>query len=131
MTKYEQAFGTDWETLGIDTATDRAYAIGLSEVFGEDNHQELQAIYDEMSSAYDRSIVELAYEEGRTKARNMGNKTNHDDMWAALITDERIQEDSEEFKDSDSPKLLNVDSLLDRSDIDSTEAVSRPDFLDQ
>lgn len=131
MTKYEQAFGTDWETLGIDTATDRAYAIGLSELFDEDNREELQAIYDEMSSAYDRSIVELAYEEGRNRARNIGNETDHDDMWAALITDGQSRDDSQEFKDSDSPELLSVDSLLDRSDIDSTEAVSRPDFLDQ
>jgi hypothetical protein len=130
MTRYERAFGTDWESLDPDSATDRAYAIGVAELLGEDNHEELQAIYDEMGSAYKRSIVELAYEEGQTEAR----ETNAEDgsIWSELVTGE-VEEAAADIdpEHSGPPELLDTDALLDRADIDSTDAVDRPDFLER
>lgn len=131
MTKYDQVFGTDWEKLEIDAAVDRAYAIGVSEVFGEKNREELQAIYDEMDTTYDRSIVELAYEEGRSEARDIDNDIENDSRWSALLTDEWVQNNSSDVEESSSPELLNINSLLERSEIDSTEVVSRPEFLNK
>lgn len=131
MTKYDQVFGTDWEKLEIDAAVDRAYAIGVSEVFGEKNREELQAIYDEMDTTYDRSIVELAYEEGRSEARDIDNDIENDSRWSALLTDEWVQNNSSDVGESSSPELLNINSLLERSGIDSTEVVSRPEFLNK
>lgn len=131
MTKYDQVFGTDWEKLEIDAAVDRAYAIGVSEVFGEKNREELQAIYDEMDTTYDRSIVELAYEEGRSEARGIDNDLENDSRWSALLTDEWVQNNSSDVEESSSPELLNINSLLERSGIDTTEVVSRPDFLNR
>jgi hypothetical protein len=131
MTKYDQVFGTDWEKLEIDAAVDRAYAIGVSEVFGEKNREELQAIYDEMDTTYDRSIVELAYEEGRSEARGIDNDLENDSRWSALLTDEWVQNNSSDVEESSSPELLNINSLLERSEIDSTEVVSRPEFLNK
>lgn len=132
MTRYKRVFGTDWEALGIDSATDRAYAIGILEEFGENNRGELQAIYDEMDSAYDRSIVELAYEEGQTKARDMiNNENDEDDIWSYLLPDGWNQNESQDTGNNDYPELLSIDSLLDRSNIDSTGVLDCPDFLNK
>lgn len=130
MTRYERVFGTDWESLGPDSATDRAYAIGVAQRLGEDNHEELQAIYDEMDSAYKRSMVELAYEEGQTEAREAS--ADDESVWSELVTGEDDDTDVDtDPGNSGPPELLNTDALLDRADIDSTDAVDRPDFLER
>jgi hypothetical protein len=130
MTRYERAFGTDWESLDPDSAMDRAYAIGVAELLGEDNHEELQAIYDEMGSAYKRSMVELAYEEGRTEARE--TSVENDSVWSELVTGEVEEADTDIDPENRSPpELLDTDALLERTDIDSTDAVDRPEFLER
>jgi hypothetical protein len=136
MSHYNQDFDTDWSSLDKEDATTRAYAIGVAERLGEFNREELQAIYDEMDSAYHRSIVELAYEEGRNEAQAAADPDNADGdaVWAELVQGETVTVDPEAIPERgrDSlPDALDSGELLDRQDVDSTETVERPDFLDR
>ncbi|WP_336329605.1 hypothetical protein [Haloarcula sp. CGMCC 1.2071] len=136
MSRYEREFGTDWETLDKDEATDRAYAIGVAERLGEYNREELEAIYAEMNSAYHKSMVELAYDEGRNEAKEAAETTSadRDALWADLINGEKTYLDEDDVSTGGRdglPSALDSSELLDRQSIDSTDAVDRPDFLDR
>ena len=67
---YDRTFGTDWEKAELDRgeAVDRAFALGVAAGCGSDRPTELDRVLAAFPSAYDRSLVELAYDEGRTKA---------------------------------------------------------------
>jgi len=134
MSRYEAEFDTGWETLGKDEATTRAYAIGVAERLGEFNRDELKAIYAEMDSAYHRSMVELAYDEGRNEAKAAAEADTDDAVWAELVQGETTAVDADDVPEParDSlPEALEPGDLLDRQDVDSTDAVDRPDFLDR
>jgi hypothetical protein len=136
MNRYEREFDTGWDTLEKDDATTRAYAIGVAERLGEFNRDELQAIYAEMDSAYHRSMVELAYEEGRNEAKAVADADSDDAdaVWAELVQGEVTTVDPDDIPERgrDSlPDALDSGELLDRQDVDSTEAVDRPDFLER
>jgi len=134
MSRYEVEFDTGWETLGKDEATTRAYAIGVAERLGEFNRDELKAIYAEMDSAYHRSMVELAYDEGRNEAKAAAEADSDDAVWAELVQGETTAVDADDVPEPDRdslPEALEPGDLLDRQDVDSTDAVERPDFLDR
>ena len=136
MSRYEAEFDTGWDTLDKDEATTRAYAIGVAERLGELNREELEAIYGEMGSAYHRSMVELAYEEGRNEAKETAASGDADDdaVWAELVEGETTVVDPEDVPDRSRdglPEALGSGELLDRQDVDTTEAVDRPEFLDR
>jgi hypothetical protein len=136
MSRYQGEFDTGWETMGKDEATTRAYAIGVAERLGEFNREELEAIYAEMDSAYHRSMVELAYEEGRNEAKAAadGGADDADAVWAQLVEGETtvVDEDDIPTRGRDGlPEALDSGELLDRQAVDSTEAVDRPDFLER
>jgi hypothetical protein len=136
MSRYESEFDTDWDALEKDDATTRAYAIGVAERLGEFNREELEAIYTEMDSAYHRSMVELAYEEGRNEATERAAVTDADGdaVWAELVEGETTVVDPGDVPDRGRdglPSALDSGELLDRQEVDSTEAVDRPDFLER
>jgi len=135
MSRYEREFGTDWDAMDKGEATTRAYAIGVAERLGEFNREELEAIYAEMDSAYHRSMVELAYDEGRNEAKAAAEADTGDDaVWAELVEGEKTVIDPEDVPERGRdglPEALGTGELLDRQDVDSTEAVDRPDFLDR
>ena len=134
MSRYEREFDADWDSLTRDEATTRAYAIGVAERLGEDNREALEAVYAEMDSAYHRSMVELAYKEGRNEAKAAAGDGDSDDVWAELVRTETMVIDSEDIPERSRdglPEALDPSDVLDRQDVDSTEAVDRPDFLDR
>ena len=136
MSRYEREFDTGWNSMDKNEATTRAYAIGVAERLGEYNREELEAIYAEMSSAYHKSMVELAYDEGRNEAKEAAETTSadRDALWADLINGEKtyVGEDDAPTGGRDGlPPALEPSELLDRQSIDSTDAVDRPDFLDR
>jgi len=134
MSRYEREFDTGWDSLEKDDATTRAYAIGVAERLGEGNRDELEAIYAEMDSAYHRSMVELAYEEGRNEAKAAADPDDADAVWAELVQGETTvvgPDDIPERGRDRLPDALDSGELLDRQEVDSTEAVDRPDFLDR
>ncbi len=67
---YDRTFGTDWtaDALTREEAIERAFALGVAAGCGSARPSELDRVLEAFPSAYDRSIVELAYDEGRTKA---------------------------------------------------------------
>jgi len=136
MSLYEREFDTGWDDLDKDEATDRAYAIGVAERLGEFNREELEAIYAEMSSAYHKSMVELAYDEGRNEAKRAAEATSADReaLWNDLVNGEKVYIDEDDVPTGGRdglPSSLDKTELLDRQSVDSTETVDRPDFLER
>lgn len=136
MSRYEREYDTGWDALDRDDATERAYAIGVAEKLGEDNRAELEAVYAEMDTSYDRSMVELAYREGRREATAVARRTGSDGegVWDELVTGEPVTFDRDRLARGGRdglPAALDSSEVLGRQDVDSTEAVDRPDFLEK
>lgn len=137
MSRYNRTYGTDWETLDVDEAVDRAYALGVAASLGESHPDELEAVHDEMESAYDRSVVELAFDEGKTEGRETdadAGESGDKQVWTELVTGASAPTDSGDVPAGDRTGLLAaIDRIdaLDRTDIDSTEIVDRPSFLER
>lgn len=125
MNRYEASFDTDWDTLDVEEAALHAYAIGVAAVVGEDNRDHLRRIYEAMQSGYDRSVVELAYEEGRNDARDIGRSKR---TWEQLMGEE-----SEEIEglpeESDLPELIERVELLEGMNMERPGAIDIPEFL--
>jgi len=116
---YERAFDTDWESLSGEEAIKRMYALGMAAELGHDYPAERRRIQELATSAYDRSILELAFEEGtRAVADVRPHHDSDEDAWSELV----------ETSDASppSPSSLSVD----RPDADSPGAVDRPGLLD-
>ena len=136
MGLYEDEFGRAETGLERDEATDRAYAIGVAERFGEFNREELERIHAAMDSAYLRSMVELAYEEGRNEAKEAASNTDagKEAVWDDLVTGEKTLVDPDETPTGGRdglPAALEPTELLDRQRVDRSEAIDRPGFLDR
>jgi hypothetical protein len=134
MSYYEDRYGTDWEELDKDSATERAYAIGVAEKLGEFNRDELEAIYDQMESAYNRSIVELAYSEGRQEAADVARSQSASDPWDELVEGETVYVEPDDIPTGGRdglPEALGPSEILDKQEVDSTDVVDRPEFLDK
>ncbi|MDB2243140.1 hypothetical protein, partial [Halorubrum ezzemoulense] len=64
----DRTFGTEWDDLSREEAVERAFALGVAAGVDNPRTEELDRVLETFSGSYDRSIVELAYDEGRTKA---------------------------------------------------------------
>ncbi|QSG08330.1 hypothetical protein [Halapricum desulfuricans] len=134
---YERTYDTDWDALERDEAMSRAFAIGVAASLGHDYSDEYERIVAEMDTSYDRSIVELAFEEGKNKAkkaRHEADNGDEDDVWSELVEGETVTVDRDEVPTGGQnrlPAALDKTEILDRSDIDSRDRVSKPDFLDK
>jgi len=142
---YEDSFDTDWdpENVGREEAVWRAYALGAAAALGDTHPGE----YRKLVSATGRSLVEMAYDEGKTEAANLDSELaaggDGDDLefpdretavWSKLITyreaeGDEFDGDGDGGRDRDDlPELLrriDLDSLP-RSDLDRLRL---PDFL--
>jgi len=135
MSKYEQTYGTDWESLTVDRAMSRAYALGVAASIGEYHQEELEAIRNEMGSAYERSVVDLAFEEGK----NEGREHDHEDdngtqTWNELVEDDPVTIDPEGVPTGGRtglPAAVDRIDALDRPAPDKNEAVDLPSFLEK
>lgn len=136
MSFYSSRFETDWAPadIGRDEATRRAYAIGVAEKLGEENRAELQALYAAVESTYARSLVELAYQEGRQEATAAAQTSDDAEVWADLVEGDPIEIVATESlsKGRDGlPEAIGIGELFDRVDADSTDVLDRPDFLEK
>jgi hypothetical protein len=114
---YDRAFDTDWESLSSEEAIRRMYALGIAAELGYENRTERSRIRDLASSAYERSVLDLAYEEGVRKVSNV--RTHHEsdeDAWEELV----------ETPETPSPESLPTD----RVGGSRPDAVDRPALLD-
>jgi len=114
---YERAFDTDWESLSGEEAIRRMYALGVAAKLGDENPEERARIRELASSAYERNVLDLAYEEGTREVADV--RTDHDsdeDAWEELV----------EASEAPAPESLSID----RIDSGRPGAVDRPTLLE-
>jgi hypothetical protein len=137
MNKYERTYGTGWENLDKDEAIDRAYALGVVASLGEYYPEELERIRREMDTVYNKSVVDLAFDEGKNEARNLDvndGKRTQQAVWAELVEGETVTVDEDEVPTGGRdglPSAIDRMDALDRPEPDRNEAVKRPDFLER
>lgn len=133
MSHYEQAFD-EWESLEEDEAVDRAYALGVAAALGEYHQEELEAIREQMGSAYSKSVVDLAFEEGKNEGREIAVGDDDKQVWAELVEGEKATVDEDDLPTGGQTGLTGavekVD-VLDKPERDSTDVVDLPDFLEK
>ncbi|MFB6129137.1 MAG: hypothetical protein ABEJ47_05165 [Halorhabdus sp.] len=131
---YERTYGTDWETLGKDEATERAFALGVAAVLGEPNPEEYERVLETTGRSYDRSLIELAYQEGKRKASGRRDEVEESTaVWDELIEGDGEKttvdpEDEPTGRDS-LPDALDSIELLEQRLADGLEREELPDFL--
>jgi len=131
MSRYERTYGTDWESLTADEAVERAYAVGVAERLGERNRAELRQLYESVETTYDRSMVELAYEQGRTEAKAAAADAGTPGaLWSTLVTEGSVELPDGDDDPSGLPPALSRVEMLDLSSPDSTGSLDLPEFLD-
>ncbi|MDG5777969.1 hypothetical protein VB773_05140 [Haloarculaceae archaeon H-GB2-1] len=136
MSKYEAAYGKDWDALDKEEAVERAYALGVAELLGEYDRDEVERIRAEMDTAYQKSIVELAFEEGRNEAKDLRREADaagEGDVWKSLVEDVPVptEDDLPTGGRDGLPESLGSVDVLDRPDPNENNATDRPDFLDR
>ena len=137
MGQYERAYGTDWDTLSKDEAIDRAYALGVAASIGEYLPDELDRLRDEMDTAYLKSVVDLAYEEGRSEAKEYDAPAQSGDgrpVWADLVEGEKTTLDEDDVPTGGPlgiPEAMDKIEALERPDLDDRSAQELPDFLER
>jgi hypothetical protein len=135
MSRYERAYG-DWDELDQDEAVERAYALGVAAALGEYHRDELEAVRAEMSTAYDKSIVELAFEEGRNEGKEAESESDtgeEEAVWSELVAGEvPVEPDESPTGGRDGlPEAIDVPDAIERADRDSTDALDLPEFLEK
>lgn len=131
MNRYERTYGTDWEGLTTDEAVERAYAIGVAERLGERNRTELRRLYDSIDTTYDRSMVELAYQQGRSEAKTAATDADTPGaVWSTLVTEGAVDVPEGSQEPNGLPSALSKVEIIDFSSPDSTDALDLPEFLE-
>ncbi|MXR51070.1 hypothetical protein GRX03_05545 [Halovenus sp. WSH3] len=130
MNKYETQYGTDWESLDPEEAVERGYALGVAASLGEYHPDELDAIRGEMNSAYNTSMVELAFQEGKNEGKEL-DEDESEQVWNELVVGELPldQDDVPTGGRNGLPTAIDITDALDRPERDSTDAVDLPEFL--
>lgn len=133
---YEDTYGTDWETLDRDEAMGRAFALGVAASLGQHHPDEYDRIVTEMDTAYNRSIVELAYEEGKNKAKKQKHEgtTGAEAVWSELVEGEKVTVERDEVPTGGRnalPEALDKTEILERPHQNDLDRVKKPDFLDR
>ncbi len=134
MSRYERVFGTDWDELTDDEAVERAYALGVAAALDEYHPEELEAIREAVDTQYKRSIVDLAFDEGRNEGREIqesDSKTNS--AWKELIDEEftTIEPENPVGGRTGLPEAVARMQSLDRQTLDSTGSTELPSFLER
>lgn len=137
MSKYERAYETDWNSLDKDEAIDRAYALGVAASLGEYHPEELERVRAEMDTSYNKSVVDLAFDEGKNEARELdadAAQSAADPIWAELVEGESatVEEDKIPTGGRDGlPTAMDKMDALERPKPDKNEAIERPEFLEK
>jgi len=111
---------------------DRAYALDVAASVGEYHRDKLEAIREEMGSAYERSVIDLAFDEGKTEATEITAADadgGGEDPWDALIDGEPVTVDADEIPTGGRSGIPEAVDQIDA--IDSTNRVSKPDVLER
>lgn len=135
MSNYERSYGTDWDDLDAEEAIERAYALGVAASLGEYHPDELDAIRAGMDTAYERSVVDLAFDEGKTEglaAESADESTA--DPWQELVEGKLVTVDPDNLPRGGRdglPAAVDRIGALDLPERDSTDVVDLPEFLER
>ena len=142
---YDDAFSRDWDDDALDRedAIWRAYALGVAAALGDRNPEE----YRQLIAAAGRSLVEMAYDEGKSSAAELDSRvasgsadidpsefpSRERAVWSNLITHEGESGGEVSVSAGDSDRM-DLPDLLDRIDIDSVnrndlDRLQLPEFL--
>ena len=135
---YETRLGTDWDDISGTEAIRRAYALGVAAAFGYENREEFDRLRDALDTSYDRSIIDLAYQEGKHEAEVIhadSNAVDGDAVWKQLIEGATPPSDRSTLDDAvdgsisatDWPSALERAGLLDGGN--DLGALGFPSFL--
>ncbi|MFB6195618.1 MAG: hypothetical protein ABEI80_05565 [Haloplanus sp.] len=83
---YESEFDTDWDGLDKESALERAFALGVARSLGEPDPEEYERVLGTADTAYQRSLIELSYEEGKRKASGRTAEES-ETVWDDLVAD--------------------------------------------
>lgn len=132
---YEETFGTDWERLGRDEVLRRAYALGVAAGLGSAPDGELERLTEQVAGSYGQSLVELAYDEGRTKGREPRPESDDEEVWSELVDGDLVVPEPPEHETrpaprraTDLPGSIAPPTLMD-IDRDDLARLGLPDFL--
>ena len=138
MGRYERVYGTDWTGLGKDEAIERAYALGVAALAHDEyDPDELDRIREEMDSAYNKSVVDLAFEEGKSEASEYADRAGTEGgppPWAALVEGDSVTVEENAVPTGGQfglPEAVDRVKVLDRPEMNRSEATDRPDFLER
>jgi hypothetical protein len=126
---YESSFSLDWEHLSRDEAVKRAFALGVAAACGVANREEYDRVKATADTAYDRSLVELSFDQGRTQALQLESSgTESDAIWDQIVVSST---DDQADGNSSAPDILGPAELLDRFDqLDGPpHSLTKPSFL--
>ncbi|MFB6113292.1 MAG: hypothetical protein ABEJ58_04215 [Halodesulfurarchaeum sp.] len=143
---YERAFDTGWESISQEEAMLRAFALGVDAAFGNAHQSELERLM----GRFHRGLIQIAYDEGRTRADDELNSRGSRprdrsggefepgeyewEIWEDLVTDRLGDEEAFETvrvpRSRDSlPGALDRPDLLGPPDTDEPSFVEVPRFL--
>ena len=132
---YEDTFGTDWETLSGDAALRRMYALGVAASLGHAHDDEYRRILRQADTAYARSVLQLAFDEGKQRGRRNRKELPDDEkVWDVLVADREAPPASSRATTEDRrpkgsvPKAVTRTSVLE-FDSDELERLRIPDLL--
>ena len=131
---YERAFDTDWESLSGEEAIRRMYALGIAAKLGHDRPDERRRIRDLASNAYERSVLDLSFEEGKREVTEVRpHHASDTELWPELVQSSELFPSpsslSVDRSDSNSPGAVDRPALLDGFDADDLERVRLPSLL--
>lgn len=68
---YDNYFDGRADDLDADETIERAYALGVASVCGDPSDEEYERLKEASPDAYDETIIELAFDEGRAMAMDL------------------------------------------------------------
>ncbi|MFB6256612.1 MAG: hypothetical protein ABEH58_07820 [Haloplanus sp.] len=129
---YDAEFDTDWDDLDKAGALERAFALGVARSLGNPNREEYERVRDAAETTYERSLVELSYDEGRRKASGRQGEESVA-VWEDLV----VKADSDSDGSAPGPRRRSQDGppgMTDRPEPtvvpeDGLDRIRLPEFL--
>lgn len=133
----------EFAELDGEEAADRAYELGVADACDPgdrsrvsalarlDSERALRRLKETGETTYDRSLIDLAYNEGRTRAMEYtGESGGADDAWGGLVGgDDAVALEPEPFREALPGALGRLRTLEIDTETGPPESLSLPDFL--
>ena len=83
---YGRVFDEEWESVSYEEALRRMYVLGVATALGHPNSDEYDRLRRQASISYARSVLELSFEEGQSRARrSLKEHDGDEEVWSSLV----------------------------------------------